>query len=67
MGNPLASVAGFYGHTGTAPSDYWKIDWENSDCGYGVGQVTDGHWVRFPPATRPSSIPVKDKGQESSS
>ncbi|WP_093786790.1 golvesin C-terminal-like domain-containing protein, partial [Actinacidiphila guanduensis] len=42
MGNPLASVAGFYGHTGTAPSDYWKIDWENSDCGYGVGQVTDG-------------------------
>jgi hypothetical protein len=42
MGNPLASVAGFYGHTGTAPSDYWKIDWTNSDCGYGVGQVTDG-------------------------
>ncbi|WP_200804559.1 carbohydrate-binding protein [Actinacidiphila paucisporea] len=42
MGNPLASVAGFYGHTGTAPSDYWKIDWEHSDCGYGVGQVTDG-------------------------
>lgn len=42
MGNPLASVAGFYGHTGTAPSDYWKIDWSKSDCGYGVGQVTDG-------------------------
>jgi hypothetical protein len=42
MGNPLASTAGFYGHTGTDPSDYWKIDWTNSDCGYGVGQVTDG-------------------------
>ncbi|WP_433893342.1 SGNH/GDSL hydrolase family protein [Streptomyces sp. CA-111067] len=42
MGNPLASVAGFYGHKGTTSSDYWKIDWENSDCGYGVGQVTDG-------------------------
>ncbi|SEO39793.1 golvesin C-terminal-like domain-containing protein [Actinacidiphila rubida] len=42
MGNPLASTAGFYGHTGTAASDYWKIDWANSDCGYGVGQITDG-------------------------
>ncbi|WP_307795491.1 Tat pathway signal protein [Actinacidiphila acididurans] len=42
MGNPLAATAGFYGHTGTDPSDYWKIDWTKSDCGYGVGQVTDG-------------------------
>ncbi|MFC1419092.1 golvesin C-terminal-like domain-containing protein [Streptacidiphilus cavernicola] len=42
MGNPLASVAGFYGHTGTDPAQYWKIDWTKSDCGYGVGQVTDG-------------------------
>ncbi len=42
MGNPLAAVAGFYGHKGSNPSDYWKIDWTKSDCGYGVGQVTDG-------------------------
>ncbi|WP_405585578.1 hypothetical protein [Streptomyces sp. NBC_01190] len=42
MGNPLAATAGFYGHTGTAPADYWKIDWTHSDCGYGVGQITDG-------------------------
>ncbi|MEU2238291.1 SGNH/GDSL hydrolase family protein [Streptomyces sp. NPDC018338] len=42
MGNPLAAVAGFYGHKGTDSDSYWKINWENSDCGYGVGQVTDG-------------------------
>ncbi|MFI8769233.1 SGNH/GDSL hydrolase family protein [Streptomyces sp. NPDC053792] len=42
MGNPLAAVAGFYGHKGSDSDSYWKIDWGNSDCGYGVGQVTDG-------------------------
>ncbi|MET8485939.1 SGNH/GDSL hydrolase family protein [Streptomyces tendae] len=42
MGSPLASYAGFYGHKGDTPAEYWKINWANSDCGYGVGQVTDG-------------------------
>ncbi|MFD8688748.1 SGNH/GDSL hydrolase family protein [Streptomyces sp. NPDC059651] len=42
MGNPLASYAGFYGHKGDDAADYWKIHWDKSDCGYGVGQVTDG-------------------------
>lgn len=43
MGNPLAAVAGFYGHqSGGTLADYWKIHWDLSDCGYGVGQVTDG-------------------------
>ncbi|UDM05458.1 SGNH/GDSL hydrolase family protein [Streptomyces longhuiensis] len=42
MGNPLASYAGFYGHKGGDPAAYWKINWAESDCGYGVGQVTDG-------------------------
>ncbi|WP_105970524.1 SGNH/GDSL hydrolase family protein [Streptomyces geranii] len=42
MGNPLAAVAGFYGHTGDTADEYWKINWDKSDCGYGVGQVTDG-------------------------
>lgn len=42
MGNPLAAIAGFYGHKGDTSEEYWKIHWENSDCGYGVGQVTDG-------------------------
>ncbi|WP_241741006.1 SGNH/GDSL hydrolase family protein [Streptomyces sp. L2] len=44
MGNPLAAVDGYYGHKTDPdnPDSYWKIDWTNSDCGYGVGQVTDG-------------------------
>ncbi|MDN3297597.1 GDSL-type esterase/lipase family protein [Streptomyces ficellus] len=42
MGNPQAAIAGFYGHKGETAEEYWKIRWLNSDCGYGVGQVTDG-------------------------
>ncbi|MDX5565797.1 SGNH/GDSL hydrolase family protein [Streptomyces sp. ID05-04B] len=42
MGSPLAAYAGFYGHKGDDPAAYWKINWAKSDCGYGVGQVTDG-------------------------
>ncbi|WP_329535028.1 Tat pathway signal protein [Streptomyces sp. NBC_01450] len=43
MGSPLAAVDGFYGHqTGGTLSDFWTIRWDKSDCGYGVGQVTDG-------------------------
>ncbi|MFE7353852.1 hypothetical protein ACFU8Q_11780 [Streptomyces sp. NPDC057543] len=42
MGSPLAAVAGFYGHKGDTAGEYWQINWDKSDCGYGVGQVTDG-------------------------
>jgi hypothetical protein len=42
MGSPLAATAGFYGHKGDTPEAYWTINWAKSDCGYGVGQVTDG-------------------------
>lgn len=42
MGNPLAAVAGFYGHSGDNSDEYWRVKWDKSDCGYGVGQVTDG-------------------------
>ncbi|MFI2644485.1 SGNH/GDSL hydrolase family protein [Streptomyces sp. NPDC018610] len=44
MGNPLASTNGFYGHVADPdnPMAYWEIHWDKSDCGYGVGQVTDG-------------------------
>ncbi|MFI0154334.1 hypothetical protein [Streptomyces lydicus] len=43
-GSPLAAVDGYYGHKADKddPSAYWKIHWDKSDCGYGVGQVTDG-------------------------
>lgn len=44
MGSPLAAVDGYYGHQIDPgnPDSYWNIDWDKSDCGYGVGQVTDG-------------------------
>ncbi len=44
MGNPLAAVDGYYGHKPDPgdPNSYWNIHWDESDCGYGVGQVTDG-------------------------
>ncbi|MFJ9351967.1 Tat pathway signal protein [Streptomyces sp. NPDC101237] len=43
MGSPLAAVDGYYGHqSGGALADFWTIHWDKSDCGYGVGQVTDG-------------------------
>ncbi|GAA2022112.1 hypothetical protein GCM10009839_19230 [Catenulispora yoronensis] len=43
-GNPL--IANFYGAvvssgTGFDPSS-WVINWAKADCGYGIGQVTDG-------------------------
>ncbi len=42
-GSPLAAVDGYYGHqTGGSLDDFWTIHWDKSDCGYGVGQVTDG-------------------------
>ncbi|WP_405883862.1 SGNH/GDSL hydrolase family protein [Streptomyces sp. NBC_01136] len=44
MGNPLAAVDGYYGHKAVDgdPDSIWRIHWDKSDCGYGVGQVTDG-------------------------
>ncbi|MBY8888472.1 hypothetical protein K7472_27050 [Streptomyces sp. PTM05] len=53
-GNPLASFDGFYGRA-SAPEksggDYWAVDWTKSDCGYGVGQITDG--MRLPAHPKP--------------
>ena len=43
-GNPL--IGNFYGQTFSGADGYdpseWVINWAKSDCGYGVGQVTDG-------------------------
>ncbi|MGW5420389.1 SGNH/GDSL hydrolase family protein [Streptomyces sp. NPDC003943] len=50
--NPL--VANFYGvHYSSSgqQADPWAIDWSNSDCGYGVTQVTDG--MRLPNKGQP--------------
>lgn len=40
----LASTNGFYGHPSdpATPEDHWLIDWSKTDCGYGIGQQTDG-------------------------
>ncbi|MEK8106405.1 hypothetical protein NKG94_16500 [Micromonospora sp. M12] len=40
--NPL--IGNFYGLEiyNSTPADDWDIDWGKADCGYGVGQVTDG-------------------------
>ncbi|WP_086558635.1 SGNH/GDSL hydrolase family protein [Streptomyces africanus] len=63
MGNPLAAIAGFYGHKGETSEAYWRINWHESDCGYGVGQVTDG--MRLAGLEKPdetSLSPAKQKG-----
>ncbi|MFC7549614.1 SGNH/GDSL hydrolase family protein [Plantactinospora sp. GCM10030261] len=43
-GNPL--IGNFYGLAASGADGYdpseWDINWAKSDCGYGVGQVTDG-------------------------
>jgi len=43
-GNPL--IGNFYGLSSSGSPDYnpadWAINWADADCGYGVGQVTDG-------------------------
>ncbi|WP_327287475.1 hypothetical protein [Streptomyces sp. NBC_01198] len=59
-GNPLASTNGYYGHP--AGSDlglgYWVINWENSDCGYGVGQITDGMRLASHPKGSVPALPA---------
>jgi hypothetical protein len=54
MSSPLAAFNGFYGRAsapGNSGGDYWAIDWSKSDCGYGVGQITDG--MRLPSHPKP--------------
>lgn len=41
-GNPL--IGNYYGNNiyDSDPSNDWTISWADADCGYGVGQMTDG-------------------------
>ncbi|MFI9724358.1 hypothetical protein ACIHFE_32780 [Streptomyces sp. NPDC052396] len=45
-GNPL--IGNFYGtniyagNKGYDPKRIWKVNWKEADCGYGIGQATDG-------------------------
>ncbi len=40
--NPL--IGNYFGidYYNDTPSDDWTIDWAEADCGYGIGQITDG-------------------------
>ncbi|WP_432190550.1 SGNH/GDSL hydrolase family protein [Streptomyces sp. Tue6028] len=59
--NPLTSANGFYGHPSSGGLTYWQIDWSKSDCGYGVGQVTDGMLL---PAYSTASNPSMTAAQQ---
>jgi len=40
-GNPL--VGRYYGNSGGfGDNAFWNVNWADADCGYGVGQITDG-------------------------
>ncbi|MFE9931272.1 SGNH/GDSL hydrolase family protein [Streptomyces sp. NPDC005533] len=58
MGSPLAAVDGYYGHKADPnnPAAYWQINWDKSDCGYGVGQVTDGMRLPDHPKDKETSL-----------
>ncbi|GGU32383.1 SGNH/GDSL hydrolase family protein [Streptomyces violascens] len=64
MGNPLAAVDGYYGHKAVPndPAAYWQINWDKSDCGYGVGQVTDG--MRMPGHEKPGETSLSPSLQK---
>lgn len=60
MGNPLAAVAGYYGRDNDAKgADFWRIHWGESDCGYGVGQITDGMRVDGHAAPGVPNLPLE--------
>ncbi|MGW2479579.1 golvesin C-terminal-like domain-containing protein [Streptomyces sp. NPDC001571] len=60
-GNPL--IGNFYGTniypgtTGYDPNRVWKIDWDKADCGYGIGQATDGMRLAGHPKPGESLLP----------
>ncbi|WP_327287438.1 golvesin C-terminal-like domain-containing protein [Streptomyces sp. NBC_01198] len=61
-GNPL--VGNFYGvniypgTTGYDPNLIWKIDWTKADCGYGIGQATDGMRIAGHPKDGETVLPA---------
>lgn len=60
MGSPLAAVDGYYGHKADGSlADYWQIHRDKSDCGYGVGQVTDGMRIAGHPKDKETLLDPK--------
>jgi hypothetical protein len=62
FGNPL--IGNFYGtniYPGTAgydPNAIWTVNWSVSDCGYGIGQVTDGMRMAGHTKTGETALPA---------
>lgn len=55
-GNPL--IGNFYGtdrDASTSDASFWKVAFDKADCGYGVGQITDGMRV---PSASPANNPA---------
>ncbi|MFE9421732.1 SGNH/GDSL hydrolase family protein [Kitasatospora sp. NPDC006697] len=53
FGNPL--TGNFYGlPSGSNAANPWQIDWTKVDCGYGIGQQTDG--MHGPNQLRPGDV-----------
>ena len=58
-GNPQIGV--FYGtaqSAGVNDNAFWAVDFSNADCGYGVGQVTDGMRLAGREQGRPAALSV---------
>ncbi|WP_156463833.1 SGNH/GDSL hydrolase family protein [Curtobacterium sp. Leaf154] len=62
-GNPL--IGNFYGtdrDASTSEASFWKVAFDNADCGYGVGQITDGMRVSSSsPANNPAMPAAKQQ------
>ncbi|MCQ4083995.1 SGNH/GDSL hydrolase family protein [Streptomyces sp. RB6PN25] len=59
--SPLTSQNGFYGHPSATGTAYWQIDWTKSDCGYGIGQITDGMRVPAHPKPGETELPYNQQ------
>ena len=54
-GNPL--MGDYYGTRATG--SIWEIDYEEADCGYGIGQITDGMRVPGHPRVNDDGLPIE--------
>ncbi|WP_153542201.1 glycohydrolase toxin TNT-related protein [Streptomyces sp. RB17] len=65
-GNPL--IGNYYGAniypgtTGYTADGIWNINWDKADCGYGIGQVTDG--MRLPSHPKPGETELPESEQK---
>ncbi|MFC1419926.1 glycohydrolase toxin TNT-related protein [Streptacidiphilus cavernicola] len=64
-GDPL--IGNYYGAnvypgtTGYTSDGIWNINWANADCGYGIGQVTDGMRLSAHPKPGETELPSDEQ------